>query len=163
MAGETPQAFYARMESLTAGKDTLPATGAVVPKDRAQLGLDDDGIEEPAPYSLSIECRDHARVSEVLSSIGMSNTGTTGVLLLCNLYDLKNLAPTLHSKYVMAKVPLGNLADLKSHFDAKHSALMQTILTASECEARKGFDCWAMLSPICAFSMPCPLLLPRGS
>ena len=38
----------------------------------------------------------------------------------------------------MAKVPLGNLADLKSHFDTKHSALMQTILTASECEARKG-------------------------
>ena len=152
MAGETPEAFYARMESLTAGKGNLSATGAVVTKDRARhaksgvgrpgvdrkLGLDDDGIEEPAPYSLSIECRDHASVSEVLSSIGMSNTGTTGVLLLCNLYDLKNLAPTLHSKYVMAKVPLGNLADLKSHFDAKHSTLMQTILTASDCEARKG-------------------------
>ena len=152
MAGETSAAFHARMERLTAGKGNLSATGAVVTKDRARhakpgvgrpgvdrkLGLDDDVIEEPAPYSLSIECRDHASVSEVLSSIGMSNTGTTGVLLLCNLYDLKNLAPTLHSKYVMAKVPLGNSADLKSHFDAKHSALMQTILTASDCEARKG-------------------------
>ena len=64
MAGETPEAFYARMESLTAGKDNLSATGAVVTKDRARhaktgvgrpgvdrkLGLDDDGSEEPAPY-----------------------------------------------------------------------------------------------------------------
>ena len=153
LADETPQAFYARMESLTrAGEDTLPSTDAVVPKDRARLarvgegrsgvdrklGLDDDGMNQPAPSSSSIECRDHASVPEVLSSIGMSNTGTTGVLLLCNLYDLKSLAPTLHAKYVMAKVPLGTLADLKSHFDTKHSELMKTILTASECEARKG-------------------------
>ena len=95
-----------------------------------QLGR--DGLTDS-----DLDPRDHAGLNQMLSQMGMTATATSGALVLCNLIDIRTIAPRFFQKCYQIKVAANNFADIKTYFDYRHAEEISTLLSASEAEARK--------------------------
>ena len=120
-------------ESAPGKKDGSDAPLKAPPKKKINF---DDSDDEKA----SIEKRDYTSVSQCLTRLGVRSTGSTGEHVLCNLFDFPNIAPKMTTKYEKAKTPIGNLADLKDHFDKRFAEEVADILSASELMRSEAWD-----------------------